>query len=79
MPASSMVPPIQPGSRVRTRNLFPYLLPRGLREGIEVTVLRANDNSFVVEDDEGRECTVGPLSLDPGEMVWSDGHWVESV
>ena len=71
----SLVPPIRPGMWVRTRAFLPHPLPRGLSSGIEVQVLRADHDSCLVRDGHGREWLVDSVVLDPGHMVWVDGHW----
>ncbi len=71
----SLVPPIRPGMRVRTRNYFPNLLPKGLAADCEVEVLRADPDGCLVRDLHGREWLVNLFSLDPGHYVWVDGHW----
>ena len=73
---SSLVPPIRPGMKVQTRVIFPYLLPKGLPVGTEVTVVRVEGDFCKVRSENGREWTVHSLLIDPGELVWVDGHWV---
>jgi hypothetical protein len=62
--------------KVRTRITFPYLLPRGLGVGAEVSVLRVDGSNCLVLDSRGREWTVATVSVDPGRCVWVQGHWV---
>jgi hypothetical protein len=40
-------------------------------------VVRIDDGACLVRDDSGKEWTVGPVSLDPGQRVWLRGHWVD--
>lgn len=61
---------------VHTRAIFPYPLPRGLSAGAEVEILEIEDDHCVVRDTRGKEWTVAVVCLDPGHLVWVDGHWV---
>ncbi len=79
MRSSSLIPPLHVGMTVRTRAIFPYPLPRGLSAGSEVMVTRMEEDRCTVRDKGGREWPIGSVSLDPGQLVWEDGHWVPDV
>jgi hypothetical protein len=40
-----------------------------------VQVLRAEHDSCLVRDLDGQEWLLDPVLLDPGHLVWVDGHW----
>lgn len=60
---------------VRIRPFFPHTLPKGLTAGRQVEVIRADHDLCVVQDESGTEWLVDSVLLDPGHMVWIDGHW----
>lgn len=62
--------------QVRTRAIFPYLLPRGLPSGASVTVVNVEDGRCLIRDNAGKEWMVASVSVDPGQCVWMHGHWV---
>ncbi len=62
--------------QVHTRAIFPYLLPRGLPVGVEVTVMSVEDGLCVIRDGRGKEWSVATVSVDPGQCVWKQGQWV---
>lgn len=76
MQTSSLVPPIRPGVRAHIKSVFPFPLPKGLVEGALVTVERIEDGSCAVRDRQGKTWTVPTFALDPGQLVWREGHWV---
>jgi hypothetical protein len=76
MRVSCLIPPLVPGIQARTRAVFPYPLPRGLEEGIEVTVDQVNGARCIVHDDAGRKWSVPAMALDTGKLIWEHGHWV---
>jgi hypothetical protein len=60
---------------VHIRQFMPQPLPRGLRDGMRVEVIRAEHDKCIVRDVNGRDWLVDSVLLDPGSMVWIDGHW----
>jgi hypothetical protein len=71
--------PIRVGAVVRTREAYPYSLPEGLADDVEVTVLSHNKetHSQVVRDPEGREWTVkASQNLDAGSEYLIGARWL---
>jgi hypothetical protein len=71
--------PIRIGAVVRTVDAYPYFLPEGLADGIEVTVLSYDRQTYnrVVRDPEGREWTIKALqNLDAGSEYLLGARWL---
>ena len=67
------------GAVVRTADAYPYSLPKGLPDGVEVTVVSYDLKTYnhVVRDAAGREWTIQALqNLDAGSEYMLGGRWL---
>ena len=67
------------GAVVRTVDAYPYSLPKGLPDGVEVTVVSYDlrTYNYVVRDAPGREWTIRALqNLDAGSEYMLGGRWL---
>ena len=71
--------PIRIGAVAQTVDAYPYNLPEGLAEGIEVTVMSYDRQTYnhVVCDPEGREWTIQAFqNLDSGSEYLLGARWL---
>ena len=71
--------PIRVGAVAHTVDAYPYTLPKGLADGIEVTVLSYDRRTYnhIVRDPEGREWTIQALqNLDAGSEYLLGARWL---
>ena len=71
--------PVRVGAVVRTVDAFPYTLPKGLPQGVDVTVLSYDRQTYnhVVRDRDGRQWTIKALqNLDAGSEYLLGARWL---
>jgi hypothetical protein len=71
--------PIRVGAVAQTVDAYPYTLPEGLANGIEVTVLSYDRQTYnhVVRDRQGRGWTIqAPQNLDAGSEYLLGARWL---
>jgi len=67
------------GAVVRTVDAYPYSLPKGLADDVEVTVVSYDLKTYnhVVRDGSGQEWTIKALqNLDAGSEYMLGGRWL---
>ena len=71
--------PIRVGAVAHTVDAYPYSLPEGLADGIEVKVLSYDRRTYnhLVRDPEGRDWTIQALqNLDAGSEYLLGARWL---